>query len=215
MAKEIERKFLLKAPNHTQSWFPFTDGNQQLIVQGYLSGVAICQLRLGPPQEGKFTAVATILGKEESQYWNYYFAVDTEEEITSQVVEDLTFRVRITGGVAYMTIKGKSTEDGLSRDEWEFRIPHYDAREMISSFNLKTIVKFRHKVYWRDLVIELDEFCNENSGLMVAEIEFAEGDPRVTLELDLPEFIGEEVTGDPKYYNSMLMKSPFNTWPKE
>lgn len=214
MAKEIERKFLIKQPNHTQTWFPYTDGNQQLIVQGYLNGSAICQLRMGPPIDGKLCAIATILGKEESQYWNFFFKVDTEEEITSQKVEDLTFRVRIAGGTAYMTIKGKSTEDGLSRDEWEFVIPHFDAREMISSFNLKTIVKFRHKVYWRDLVIELDEFCNENSGLMVAEIEFAEGDSRATSELDLPDFIDSEVTGDPKYYNSMLLKNPFNTWAK-
>lgn len=214
MAKEIERKFLLKDPSHTQTWFPHTDGNPMTITQAYLTGAAKCQIRKSPPHEGQPFVAVVITGSDISQYWTFYFRIEADDEEVLLKADDLTFRVRVAGSQAWLTIKGKSTEDGLSRDEWEFDISTFAAREMISSFNLKTIAKTRHKVQWDDLIIEVDEFHNANSGLMVAEIEFAEGDPRATSELDLPEFIGEEVTGDPKYYNSMLMKTPFNTWAK-
>lgn len=119
-----------------------------------------------------------------------------------------TVRVRIAGDKAFLTIKGPSTADGLARSEFEYPIPETDAVEMLKLCRAGRIEKLRHLVPWRGHTVEVDEFLGENAGLVVAEIEVGSEDEKI----ELPPFIGREVTGDPRFYNSQLSSHPFNRW---
>ena len=123
-----------------------------------------------------------------------------------------TVRVRVKGDKSFLTIKGQSSADGLSRYEWEKEIPLSEARELLALCEKGIIDKTRHIVSlpFEDsvAVFEVDVFHGENQGLILAEIELeSEGQsyPR-------PEWLGEEVTGDVRYYNSQLSSHPFTTW---
>lgn len=119
-----------------------------------------------------------------------------------------TVRVRIYGDKGFITIKGAS--DGMSRFEWEKEIP-VDEAEMLLRLCLPGIVeKVRHIVPMGDLKFEVDEFFGENKGLTMAEIEL----PDENTEVELPCWVGDEVTGDKRYYNSYLSKCPFQKWGK-
>ena len=110
-----------------------------------------------------------------------------------------TVRVRITDDKAFLTIKGKN--DGATRDEWEYPIPVSDARDMIARCASGRIIeKKRFVVPFEGDDWEIDEFGGELEGLTVAEIEL----PAEDTEFSLPPFVGDEVTGDPRYYNSSL-----------
>lgn len=110
-----------------------------------------------------------------------------------------TVRVRIAGDMAFLTIKGKNS--GAVRDEWEYTIPISDARNMIERCATGRIIeKTRYIVPFGGYLWEVDEFGGELEGLTVAEIEL----PSADTEFSLPSFIGDEVTGDPRYYNSSL-----------
>ena len=110
-----------------------------------------------------------------------------------------TVRVRITDDKAFLTIKGKN--DGATRDEWEYPIPVSDARDMIARCASGRIIeKKRFVVPFEGYDWEIDEFGGELEGLTVAEIEL----PAEDTEFSLPPFVGDEVTGDPRYYNSSL-----------
>ena len=110
-----------------------------------------------------------------------------------------TVRVRITDDKAFLTIKGKN--DGATRDEWEYPIPVSDARDMIARCaSGRRIEKKRFVVPVEGYDWEIDEFGGELEGLTVAEIEL----PAEDAEFSLPPFVGDEVTGDPRYYNSSL-----------
>ena len=110
-----------------------------------------------------------------------------------------TVRVRITDDKAFLTIKGKN--DGATRDEWEYPIPVSDARDMIARCASGRIIeKKRFVVPFEGYDWEIDEFGGELEGLTVAEIEL----PAEDNEFSLPPFVGDEVTGDPRYYNSSL-----------
>lgn len=110
-----------------------------------------------------------------------------------------TVRIRITGGRAFFTVKGRN--DGAVRDEWEYEIPVDDAHQMIERCASGTIIaKTRHIVFYEGFRWEVDEFAGAHSGLVVAEIELDSADRA----FPLPPFVGEEVTGDPRYYNSAL-----------
>ncbi|MDE7458581.1 MAG: CYTH domain-containing protein [Muribaculaceae bacterium] len=110
-----------------------------------------------------------------------------------------TVRVRITDDKAFLTIKGKN--DGATRDEWEYPIPVSDARDMIARCASGRIIeKKRFVVPFEGYDWEIDEFGGELEGLTVAEIEL----PAEDAEFSLPPFVGDEVTGDPRYYNSSL-----------
>ena len=108
-----------------------------------------------------------------------------------------TVRVRIRDDKGYLTIKGASNESGTSRYEWEKELP-------LSGM----IDKTRYLVRSGNHVFEVDEFYGENEGLIVAEVELGTEDEAFVK----PGFIGEEVTGDVRYYNSHLMKKPYKTW---
>ena len=110
-----------------------------------------------------------------------------------------TVRVRIADDKAYLTIKGKN--EGAVRDEWEYLIPTSDARAMIERCATGRIIdKTRYIVPFGGYTWEVDEFSGELAGLTVAEIEL----PAEDTKFSLPSFIGDEVTGDPRYYNSSL-----------
>ena len=119
-----------------------------------------------------------------------------------------TVRVRISDGHGWLTIKGASTDNGLSRYEWEKEIPVEEAEQLMKLCRDGIIDKTRHIVPFGGHVFEVDEFHGENTGLTVAEIELGnENEP-----FSKPEWLGEEVTGDRRYYNSMLTQNPFSKW---
>lgn len=118
-------------------------------------------------------------------------------------------RVRIAGNKGYITIKGKSV--GISRQEFEYEIPLLDAESMLDNLcSLPEIRKMRYKVAVGNFVWEVDEFGGENDGLVVAEIELPEEDT----PFQKPDWVGEEVSGDARYYNSNLLIHPFKHWGK-
>ncbi len=154
MAKEIERKFLVK-----DSWQPQSEGIK--IAQGYLS-----------------------------------------------TVPERTVRVRIKGDKGYLTIKGKN--QGISRAEFEYEIPVQDAEELLQLAEQPILVKTRYLEKQGDFTWEVDVFAGENQGLVVAEIEL----PAEDAEFSRPAWLGQEVSGDVRYYNANLIKCPFSLWKK-
>jgi adenylate cyclase len=155
MAKEIERKFLVKGD------FKPSVSKSTRIVQGYLSSVP-----------------------------------------------ERTVRVRIKGDKGFLTIKGIGNASGASRYEWEKEIPLAETEELLKICEPGVIDKTRHLVKAGAHTFEVDEFYGENNGLIVAEVELASE----TDTFEKPAWLGEEVTGDTRYYNSMLMKNPFTRW---
>ncbi len=118
-----------------------------------------------------------------------------------------TVRVRTAGDQGYLTIKGPS--QGSVRAEFEYPIPLADALELLDTLCDRPFIdKTRYRIPVAGLVWEVDEFHGENAGLVLAEVELQ--DPAQAVEL--PEWIGTEVTGDPRYYNSSLVRSPFRNW---
>ncbi|NDV81004.1 CYTH domain-containing protein [Bacteroides sp. 51] len=119
-----------------------------------------------------------------------------------------TVRVRIADDQGFLTIKGPTNESGTTRFEWEKEIPVSDARELIKLCEGGVISKTRFYVRSGSHVFEVDEFYDANQGLIMAEVELLDENE----EFVKPEFIGEEVTGDVRYYNSQLMRRPYSTW---
>ncbi len=155
MAKEIERKFLVKGDfkNHAIK--------ETRIVQGYLSSIP-----------------------------------------------ERTVRVRVKGNKGFITIKGIGNTTGASRYEWEKEIPVNEVEELLKICEPGVIDKTRYLVKVGSHTFEVDEFYGENKGLILAELELASEAESFTK----PEWLGKEVTGDTKYYNSMLMKNPYTKW---
>lgn len=121
-----------------------------------------------------------------------------------------TVRVRIRDDKGFLTIKGPSDEAGLARFEWEKEIPVDEARQLMNICMPGRIIKDRYLVHNGKNTIEVDEFFGENQGLVMAEIELESEDE----EYLRPDFLGKEVTGDRKYYNSHLMRAPYTLWPQ-
>lgn len=116
-------------------------------------------------------------------------------------------RVRVEGGQGTMTIKGCS--QGATRGEWEYPIPLADANELLDTLCERPIIeKYRSRITFGGNVWEVDEFLGANQGLKFAEIELASEDQA----FDKPEWIGEEVTHDARYFNSSLMRLPYSKW---
>lgn len=117
-------------------------------------------------------------------------------------------RVRVNGDNGFLTIKGVSSLSGMSRYEWEKEIPVGEARELLSLCEPGIIDKTRYLVQVGKFTFEVDEFYGENEGLVMAEIELGSEEEL----FEIPLWLGEEVTGDKRYYNSMLAKNPFSKW---
>lgn len=118
-----------------------------------------------------------------------------------------TVRVRIVGNQGYLTIKGPTVN--YSRAEFEYPIPLEDAQEILDTLCVRPLIeKTRYKINIDNLVWEVDEFAGANQGLILAEVELSHESQQIVL----PSWIGAEVSGDPKYYNSYLVKHPFTQW---
>jgi len=154
MAKEIERKFLVKG----EEWKALAGGTRYR--QGYLNSV-----------------------------------------------KERTVRVRTIGDRGFLTVKGITT--GATRAEYEYEIPAAEADAMLTDLCEKPLIeKNRYKIPAGRHTWEIDELFGENRGLVVAEVELASEEQA----FEKPEWVGEEVTGDPRYFNSNLIKHPFTRW---
>lgn len=123
-------------------------------------------------------------------------------------VADRTVRVRIKGTKAYLTVKGIGNDSGVARFEWEKEISVTDAHELLKICEPGVISKVRYYISSGNHTFEVDEFNEENKGLIVAEIELTSEDEL----FDKPEWLGKEVTGDKRYYNAYLAKNPYSQW---
>lgn len=123
-------------------------------------------------------------------------------------VPERTVRVRVKGDKGYITIKGIGNASGASRFEWEKEIPVEDVKALLEICEPGVIDKTRYLVKVGTHTFEVDEFYGDNEGLTVAEVELSDENEA----FDKPFWLGEEVTGDSKYYNSMLMKNPYKNW---
>jgi CYTH domain-containing protein len=141
-----------------------------------------------------------------SEYKNLAKGVSYRQGYLS-TVKERTVRVRTIADKGYLTIKGITV--GASRVEYEYEIPANEADDMLTNLCEKPLIeKNRYKVAQGSLTWEIDEFFGDNDGLVVAEIELESEDQ----EFAKPSWIGEEVTSDPRYFNSNLTKNPFKNW---
>lgn len=119
-----------------------------------------------------------------------------------------TVRVRIRDEEAFLTVKGKSSRDGLSRFEWEKEINKREAENLLEICEPGKIEKTRYLVASGKFTFEVDEFHGENEGLCIAEVELETKNDTFFK----PDWLGKEVTGEVKYYNSQISKNPYKTW---
>lgn len=119
-----------------------------------------------------------------------------------------TVRVRIKGNKGYITVKGKSNKAGTTRFEWERELEVPEAESLLKLCEEGVIEKTRYEVKAENHIFEIDEFFGNNQGLTVAEIELSEENESFMK----PSWLGKEVTGEVKYYNSALSKKPFRNW---
>ncbi|SHF88560.1 CYTH domain-containing protein [Dysgonomonas macrotermitis] len=117
-------------------------------------------------------------------------------------------RVRIKGDIGYITIKGGTQANSISRFEWEKEISIKDAEQLLQLCLPGVIDKVRYLIKSGKHIFEVDEFFGENEGLTIAEIELQSEDE----SFDKPHWLGEEVTGDKRYYNSQLISNPYKNW---
>jgi adenylate cyclase len=122
----------------------------------------------------------------------YYFCIDP----------DKTIRLRIADTDAFLTIKSRLSRKSFSRSEWEFQIPLSDAEEMIQVALPGKIVKTRYLIHYGNHTYEVDVFHGKNEGLIIAEIELSYEEEK----FEKPDWLGEEVTGKPEFYNANLIK---------
>jgi len=123
-------------------------------------------------------------------------------------VPERVVRVRIYGDKGFLTIKGIGNASGTTRFEWEKEISVAEAQALLHLCEPGVIDKIRYLIEVEEYTYEVDEFYGENEGLVIAEIEL----PSEDAAFPKPEWLGEEVTGDRRYYNSMLIQTPFSKW---
>lgn len=130
-------------------------------------------------------------------YRQGYLATDSRRSV----------RVRVAGDRGFLTIKGATA--GIARAEYEYAIPLSEAEELLETLcNRPLIEKIRYTLTVEGLVWEVDEFMGDNQGLIVAEVELESADQRMSL----PDWVGQEVSHDPRYFNSNLAQHPFQQW---
>ncbi|OJU38443.1 MAG: adenylate cyclase [Bacteroidales bacterium 45-6] len=117
-------------------------------------------------------------------------------------------RIRVKGDKGFITIKGPGSDSGTSRFEWEMEIPVDEAEQLLLICNEGKIEKVRHLVKSGKHTFEVDEFHGENEGLIVAEVELTDENEA----FESPSWLGKEVTGDVRYYNSYLSQHPYSGW---
>ena len=119
-----------------------------------------------------------------------------------------TVRVRVREDQGFLTVKGMGNENGTTRFEWEREIPVKEAEALLKLAEPGAIDKIRYDVQVGEHLFEVDEFFGENEGLVVAEIELTDEEE----SYEKPAWLGEEVTGQPQYYNAQLSKNPYKKW---
>ena len=124
--------------------------------------------------------------------------------------KERTVRVRLKGEKGYLTVKGKSSSNGLTRLEWEKEILKEEAEFLLNLCEPGIIDKMRYEVNFKNHIFEIDEFYDNNKGLIIAELELENENQTI----EKPDWLGKEVTGELKYYNSRLSKQPYITWPE-
>jgi len=134
------------------------------------------------------------------------FAVNEYKIIQGYISSNPAVRIRIKNDKAYITIKGKTNETGVSRYEFEKEILVDEAKELMLLCEDGKIDKTRYNIQVGNHIFEVDEFHGENEGLTIAEVELSSEDE----SYDIPEWLGEEVTGNKEYYNSYISKNPYN-----
>lgn len=153
---------------------------------------------MGKEIERKFLVTDNSYPKENSIHIRQGFLTTDAERMV---------RIRIKGDVAFLTIKSGSFN--TVRQEFEYPIPLKDAKKLLDTVCIKPIIeKIRYRIQAGNLTWEVDEFRGENKGLVIAEVELESENQ----EIKIPDWIGEEVTGNPKYYNIYLVENPYNTW---
>ncbi|MDN3642314.1 CYTH domain-containing protein [Lutimonas halocynthiae] len=123
-------------------------------------------------------------------------------------VPERTVRVRLTGDAGFITVKGIGNEAGTTRFEWEREISKQEAESLLEICEAGIIDKERYYVKAGEHIFEIDEFELDNKGLVMAEVELKNEED----SFEKPKWLGEEVTGQKKYYNSSLVKNPFQNW---
>jgi len=121
---------------------------------------------------------------------------------------DRIVRIRIMNDNAFLTVKGRSNTAGTTRFEWEKKIPVHEAKLLLELCEKEILEKTRFYIKMGGHIIEVDEFLGSNKGLVIAEIEIENEDENI----QVPSWVGLEITGDIKYYNSQLSKCPFKEW---
>ena len=119
-----------------------------------------------------------------------------------------TVRVRILGESGYLTIKGKGNESGMTRFEWETEIALREAKPLLALCEKGTIHKTRYEVKVGKHTYEVDVFSGDNEGLIIAEIELTSENEA----FEKPDWLGQEITNDYRYYNAYLSQNPFKDW---
>jgi adenylate cyclase len=196
MAKEIERKFLVKG----DAWRGL--GETKHYRQGYI-------------ETGEAISVSYEGGVLMIRQGDLVEAIEGGPDLSAFLNEDgqinsddgNTIRVRIAGSTGYFTLKTQTI--GISRDEFEVRIELEQAKRLLDQVcNQPQVEKMRSRIAIGDLVWEVDEFLGSSLGLIIAEVELKAADQVVLL----PDWVGEEVSSDRRYFNSYLAKNPFCTW---
>ncbi|MGB5371675.1 MAG: CYTH domain-containing protein [Flavobacteriaceae bacterium] len=119
-----------------------------------------------------------------------------------------TVRIRIQSDKGFLTIKGKSNLSGTTRYEWECELPLSEAESLMELCGKGVIEKVRYIVPYGKHIFEIDEFLGANQGLVIAEVELQNENEA----FEKPDWLGQEVTGNIRYYNSYLINNPFNLW---
>lgn len=195
MAKEIERKFLVLFDDYLK------DATKvETLMQSYVNGVA--DVSIFASIDKGYVEINHVAG-------SWAIGINSEEaaEIAQQLPDELTVRLRsVDDETAFLTIKGRSTDDGLERDEWEYQISIDTYYSICTALELVYLRKFRYTCPFGDLAIEVDMFESDGTPVELAEIEFPVGYDHSQI-LWLPAWVGEEVTGNVDYYNSVMIKS--------
>ena len=157
---------------------------------------------MGTEIERKFLVNSLPAGMNGTTMRQGYLQPEKERAVRIRTVE----KDRSKKGV--LTIKGMGSTSGMSRYEFETEIPVPDADHLLSLCDQPLIEKTRYKYDYDGLVWEVDQFHGVNNGLVVAEVELKSEEQ----QFNKPDFVGEEVTGQVKYYNMMLLKNPYTTW---
>ncbi len=137
----------------------------------------------------------------------------TQKRITQGYLNsnpERTVRVRTKGDQGFITVKGRSNDSGTSRMEWEKEITLADAEQLLTLCEKGSIDKIRYEVKVGSHTFEVDEFFGDNAGLTIAEVELADENEA----FEKPLWLGEEVTGDERYYNAYLSNNPYTLWNK-